>query len=285
MPELLGAGHRVVGLARADASAAALEAAGAAVHRGDLDDLEGLGDGARAADGVIHLAFKHEEMNAGNFEAAVEADLRAVVAIGEALVGSDKPFVATSGTLMLLFAGVEGVGTELDAGEAGPRVEAENAVVALADRGVRSSVVRLPPTVHSSLDRHGFVPGLIAIAREQGHAGYVGDGANRWPAGHTLDAARLYRLALEGAPAGTRWHAVDDEGVPFRQIAERIGHHLGLPARSIAPEDVAAYFGALAFPVGLDNPTSSARTRELLGWRPTHPRLLEDLDEGHYFAV
>ena len=165
----------------------------------------------------------------------------------------------------------------------GPRVDAENTVIALAARRVRSSVVRLPPTVHSSLDHHGFIPILIAIAREKGMAAYVGEGANRWPAGHTLDAAHLYRLALEAAPAGSRLHAVGDEGVPLRQISEAIGRHLNLPVVSIAPEAATAYFGFLSTPVSMDNPTSSARTRELLGWEPTHPGLIEDLEQGHYF--
>ena len=284
IPELLAAGHQVVGLARSDASAAAVTALGAEVQRGSLDDLDGLRDAASASDGVIHLAFKHQEMNSGDFEAAVAADLRAIEVIGEALVGTGKPLVGTSGTLMLLFGGVEGVGTEADAGESGPRIDAENAVIALAEQGVRSSVVRLPPTVHSSLDRTGFVPALIRFARDKGHAGFVGDGANRWPAVHTLDAAHLYRLALEGAPAGTRLHAVGDEGVPFREIAAVIGRHLDLPTESIPAEDVGAYFDYLAFFVSLDNPTSSARTQELLDWHPTRPGLLEDLDEGHYFA-
>jgi nucleoside-diphosphate-sugar epimerase len=285
IPELLGAGHEVVGLARSDASASAVAALGAAVHRGSLDDLDGLRKAAAESDGVIHLAFKHEEMNSGDFDAAVDADLLAVTAIGDALAGTDKPLVGTSGTLMLLFGGVEGVGTESDAGTAGPRIDAENAVIALADHGVRSSVVRLPPTVHGSLDRHGFVPALITFARDRGHAGYVGDGANRWPAVHTLDAARIYRSALEGAPAGTRLHAVQEQGVPFREIAGAVGRNLGLPAVSIPAEEVASYFDYLAFFVSLDNPTSSAITRELLGWLPTGPGLIEDLDEGHYFSA
>jgi nucleoside-diphosphate-sugar epimerase len=285
IPELLAAGHQVVGLARSDTSAAALTAVGAEVQRGDLDDLDGLREAATASDGVIHLAFKHEAMRAGDFAGAIDADLRAINAMGDVLVGTGKPFVGTSGTLMLAFGGVVGVGTEADAFAAGPRIDAENAVIALAERGVRSSVVRLPPTVHSSLDHHGYVPTLIAIAREKGHAGYPGDGANRWPAGHTLDAARLYRVALEAAPAGSRLHAVGDEGVAFRDIAEAIGRHLDLPTRSISPDDATAYFGFLALFVSLDNPTSSKITQELLDWRPTHPGLIEDLDEGHYFQT
>lgn len=285
VPELLDHGHQVVGLARSDASARALSAMGAQVRRGDLDDLDGLREAATAADGVIHLAFRHELMQVGDMEGAVAADLAAIGAIGEALAGSDKPFVGTSGTLLLTFGGDLGrAGTEADVVAGGGRVDCENAVVALAERGVRSSVVRLPPTVHSSLDHHGFVPGLIAVAREKGLSGYPGDGANRWPAGHTLDTAVLYRLALEGAPAGARLHANDDEGVAFRDIAESIGRHLGVPAASVAPDDVFEHFGYLGFAVALDNPTSSQATQDLLDWHPTHPKLLADLDDGHYFT-
>lgn len=284
IPELLAAGHQVLGLARSERSAAALAATGVEVRRGDLDDLETLREAAGASDGVIHLAFNHDAMRAGDFPGAVASDLRAVEAIGAALEGSGKPFVGTSGTLMLAFAGITGrPGTERDVVPGGPRVDAENTVVALADRGVRSSVVRLPPTVHSTLDHHGFVPTLIGIARATGVAGYVGDGSNRWPAVHTLDAARVYRLALEAAPAGSRLHAVADEGVPVRDIAQVIGRKLGLPSVSIPPEDAPAHFGFLSPFVALDGPTSSALTRELLGWRPTHPGLIADLDEGHYF--
>jgi nucleoside-diphosphate-sugar epimerase len=280
--ELLESGHTVVGLARSDQSAAKLAAAGAEVLRGDLDDTDGLAKAAADSDGVIHLAFKHEAMLTGDYGSAVEADLRALAAMGDALAGSGKPLVSTSGTLMV--AGLGRTATENDTREAGPRVDAENAVIALADRGVRPSVIRLPPTVHSSLDHHGFIPVLIGIARQKGAAGYVGDGANRWNAGHTLDAAHLYRLALESAPAGSRLHAVGDEGIPFREIAEHIGRHLGVPTVSIAPDDAADHFGFLGPLVSMDAPVSSALTQELLGWKPTHPGLLEDLDEGHYFA-
>jgi nucleoside-diphosphate-sugar epimerase len=284
VPELLRAGHQVVGLARSDSSAAALANAGAEVHRGDLDDLDGLGEAAAAADGVIHLAFKHESMRSGDFPGAVGADLRAIEAIGAALAGSDKPFVSTSGTLMLTRAGITGrPGTERDVVETGPRIDAENTAVALAERGVRSSVVRLPPLVHSTLDHHGFGPTLIAIARDKGVSGHVGDGSNRWPAVHTLDAARVYRLALEAAPAGTRLHAVADEGVPFRDIAAVIGRKLGLPTAGIAAEDAGEHFSFLGDLVSLDNPTSSELTRRWLDWQPTHPSLIEDLDHGHYF--
>lgn len=286
VPELLRAGHQVVGLARSDASAGALAAVGADVHRGDLDDLDGLRQAAAAADGVIHLAFKHEWMLSGDFLGAVAADLRAVEAIGAALEGSGKPFVSTSGTLMLALAGITGrAGTEHDALESGPRIDAENTVIALAERGVRSSAVRLPPLVHSTLDHHGFAPTLIGIAREKGVSGYVGDGDNRWPAVHTLDAARVYRLALEQAPAGSRLHAVGDAGVPFREIAETIARHLDVPARSIAAGDADEHFGFLGAFAGRDNLVSRARTTELLGWEPSHPGLIEDLDQGHYFET
>jgi len=281
--DLLQSGHQVIGLARSEESATRLTAAGSEVHRGDLDDLEGLGKAAASADGVVHLAFKHEAMVAGDYGSAVDADLRAVKTFGDALAGTGKPLVIASGTLQLAMAGLGRVGTEADVVESGPRVDAENTVIGFADRGVRSSVVRLPPTVHSSLDHHGFVPTLISIAGRNGVSGYVGDGSNRWPAGHTLDAADLFRLALEAAPAGSRLHAVGDEGVPFREIAEVIGSHLGVPAESISPEEAATHFGFLGMLVQLDNPTSSARTRELLGWEPTHPGLIDDLNEGHYF--
>jgi nucleoside-diphosphate-sugar epimerase len=287
VPELLAAGHQVVGLARSDSSAVALESAGAEVWRGDLDDLDGLREAAAGSDGVIHLAFRHDAMRSGDFPGAVATDMRAVETIGAALEGSGKPFVGTSGTLMLTFAaGIDGrLGTEEDTAEGGPRVDAENFVIGTADRGVRSSVVRLPPITHSTLDHHGFAPTLIGIARNTGVAGYVGDGSNRWPSVHTLDAARLYRLALEGAPAGSRLHAVADEGVPFRAIAEVIGRKLRVPTASIPAEDANEQFSFLGAFVSLDNPVSSELTRRLLSWKPTHPGLLEDLNEGHYFEA
>jgi len=283
VPDLLAAGHTVVGLARSEASAAALAAAGAAVRRGSLDDLDALAAAASEADGVIHLAFKHELTYAGEYARAAEFDLRAVGAIGAALEGTGKPFVITSGTALLAMAAPGRLGVESDNLERGPRVDSENAVVALATRGVRSSVVRLPPTVHSSLDRHGFVPTLIAMARKNGVSVYVGDGANRWPAVHTLDAARLYRLAVESVPAGTHLHGVAEEGVPFRRIAEAIGESLGLPVTSVSQEEAAQYLGFLGTFVQIDNPTSSAATRALLTWEPSHADLLADLAEGHYF--
>ena len=283
VPELLGAGHTVVGLARSDASAAALAAAGVEVRRGSLDDIDGLGEAAAASDGVIHLAFKHELTYAGEFVRAAESDLRVVEAIGTALEGSGKPFVITSGTALLAMAAPGRLGVESDVLTSGPRIDSENAAIATAARGVRSSVIRLPPTVHSSLDHHGFVPALIAMARKNGASVYVGDGANRWPAVHTLDAARLYRLAVESAPAGTRLHSVAEEGVPFREIAEAIGRGLGLPAKGVAPNEAAGYLGFLATFAQVDNPSSSAATRALVQWEPTHAGLLADLAERHYF--
>ncbi|MDQ0378125.1 SDR family oxidoreductase [Amycolatopsis thermophila] len=285
VPELLSAGHEVVGLARSDASAAALAAAGVEVRRGDLRDLDVLRQAAAEADGVIHLAFDHEAMISGDFASAGDADLAAVQAFGDALAGTGKPLVITSGTAMLAAPGLARTATEDDVLPGGYRIDSENAVVGFADRGIRSSVVRLPPSVHSSLDKHGFVPILIAAARTAGRSGYPGDGANRWPAVHTLDAARLYRLALEKAPAGSRLHAVGDEGVPLREIAETIGRHLGLPVERIPDDRAEAHFGFLARFAAMDNPTSSARTQQLLDWKPEQPGLLADLDAGHYFQA
>jgi nucleoside-diphosphate-sugar epimerase len=285
VPDLLEAGHEVVSLARSDSSAAVLEQRGAEVVRGDLADLDGLRAAASDADGVIHLAFDHDAMRAGDLEGAGAADLAAARALADGLGGDDKPFVGTSGTLMLTLGGLDRVGTEDDTIGGGYRVDTENFVVDLAGRGIRSSVLRLPPVVHSSLDKHGFIPILIEVARAPGRAGYVGEGANRWPACHTLDVARLYRLALEGAPAGSRLHAVDDGGIALRDIAEAIARNLGVPTASVPTEEVQTHFGFAAFVVALDNPTSSARTRESLGWEPTHPGLLADLGEAHYFSL
>ena len=280
--ELVEAGHQVVGLARSNGAAEAIRAAGAAVRRGDLDDLEGLWQAAVEADGVIHLAFK--PLSSGDFLSAAAADFAAVKAMGAALEGSGKPFVSTSGTLTLAFGGVTGrPGTERDVVAAGPRIDAENAVAAMAEVGVRSSVVRLPPLVHSTLDRHGFGPTLISIARAKGVSGYPEDGTNRWPAVHTLDAARAYRLALESATAGSRVHAVSEQGVSLRQIAEVIAGKLDLPSGSIASADVTEHFAHLGPFVSLDNPTSSELTRSQLGWWPTHVTLLEDLARDHYY--
>ncbi len=287
--DLLAAGHRVVGLARSEASAEKVASAGAEVLRSTLDDVDALQTAARNADGVIHLAFKHDLAFAGgDFAGAVAADLRSVEAIGEALAGSGKPFVNTTGTMLLAHSVRGRAGTEEDEGQAGgnPRVASEAISRAFAKRGVRTSVMRLAPTVHSSLDHAGFIPMIVAAARKNGFSFYVGDGSARWPAVHTLDAARLYRLALESAPAGFHAHAAADEGVPFRAIAEAIGRGLGVPATSIPAEQAADIVGPfLGMITQLDNPTSSTRTRELLGWKPTHADLLADIAEGHYFAA
>ncbi|MFI7604289.1 SDR family oxidoreductase [Micromonospora sp. NPDC049366] len=286
VPELLSAGHQVVGLARSDAAAAAIEKLGAQVRRGDLSDLDALREEAAASDGVIHLAFRHDLLVSGDLATAAEVDLAALRALADGLAGSGKPLVGTSGTAMLALGGVVGrPGTERDVFSGGYRVDAENFVAGLASRGVRSSIVRLTPTVHSSLDRNGFLTMIIAAARRHGYAAYVGEGANRWPAVHTLDAADLYRLALEKAPAGSRLHGVADEGVPFAEIAAAIGRNLGIPVRSISPEAAGEYFGFLAPFAQLDSPASAAITRDLLGWTPTRPGLLADLDEGHYFRA
>jgi nucleoside-diphosphate-sugar epimerase len=281
VPELIAAGHEVVGLARSDTAAAAVTALGATVHRGDLDDLDGITKAAADSDGVIHLAFNHGQMRSGIYATAVDQDLAVVHALGDALAGSGKPLVGTSGTLAV--ANLDRPGTEEDAGNPGGRTDAENAVIGFAGRGVRSSVVRVAPVTHSTLDRHGFARTLIAIAKQTGVAGYPGDGANRWPAVHTLDVGHLYRLALEDAPAGTRWHAVGDEGIPVREIAQSIGDHLGVPTASIPAGRLEAHFGFLARLIVLDNPASSLLTRQILGWEPTHPGLIADFDHGDYF--
>jgi len=285
VPELISNGHQVVGLARSDASAQTVAGLGAEVRRGDLDDLDGLRSAAAAADGVIHLAFKHEALLTGNFLTAVEADLAATRALGEALIGTDKPFITTGGTLMLAMAGITGrPGTEDDQSAGGPRVDAANYTISLAQQGVRSSVVRLAPMVHSDLDHHGFTSALIGFARDNGVAAYTGDGSNRWPAANTHDIGVLYRLALEKAPAGSTLHGVGDTGIPRKVIAETIASKLGVPVRSISEDEAPRYLGFLAGFAGLDNPTSNDRTRELLGWEPTHPGWVEDVRTGHYFA-
>lgn len=283
VPELVDAGHEVTGLARSDASASALEAAGAQVARGSLDDLSVMQAAASESDGVVHLAFKHEEAFSGDFDAAAAADRRTIEALGSTLAGSDRPLVIASG-----LAGHEPgrVVTEDDppdpARPAGPRVRSEEMALALASSGVRSSSVRLAPTVHGDGD-HGFLATLVGIARDRGVSGYPGDGANHWPAVHRSDAARLFRLALESAPAGTVLHGAAEEGVRMRAIAEAIGPQLDVPTESIAPADADAHFGWLASFAALDVRASSALTRELLGWRPTGPGLIEDLEQGHYF--
>ena len=278
--ELINAGHQVLGLARSDAGARALIAAGAQVHRGDLEDLESLRDGTAIADGVIHTAFIHDF---SAYAASVETDRRAVEALAGALEGSGKPLVIASGTLMVSHARPA---TEEDAPISVdvPRAASEATVLAASSRGVRGSVVRLPPSVHGDGD-HGFVPILIGIARQKGVSAYVGDGLNRWPAVHRLDAARLFRLALEKGTAGARFHAVADEGVPVRDIADVIGRRLNVPLVAKSPEEAADHFGFLGNLMGIDGPASSAQTQERMGWRPTQPGLIRDLEHGSYFET
>ncbi|NEB08631.1 SDR family oxidoreductase [Streptomyces coelicoflavus] len=290
VPELVGEGHQVVGLARSDASAAALTAAGAEVVRGTLDDLGVLRDAAAGSDGVVHLAFKHDIAFSGDFKGAGEADRRAVEVIGEALAGSGRPFTIASGT-----PSIPGhVATERDGHDPDPAAAARGdaqhvraltaeLALSLAARGVRSSVVRLAPTNHGEGD-NGFVPALIGTARDKGVSGYVGDGANRWSAAHRLDSAHLFRLALEKAPAGSTLHAVAEEGLPVRDLAEVIGRRLGLPVVSVPAADAGAHFGWLAGPLAANRAASSVLTRELLGWEPVQVGLVEDLEQGHYFV-
>jgi nucleoside-diphosphate-sugar epimerase len=290
VPELLGAGHQVLGLARSDASAAALAAAGAEVRRGNLDDLDSLRNAAAESDGVIHLAFKHESAFSGDFQGAADADRRAVETLGAALAGSGRPLLIASGTLGLTPGRVaterDGHGSDPAVAGlgAGPRTRWATAelVLSLASRNVRSSVVRLPPTNHGDGD-HGFIAALVGIARAKGVSGYIGDGSNRWPAVHRLDSGHLFKLAIDGAPAGSTLHAVADEGVPVRDIAEVIGRHLRLPVVSIEPGEAREHFTWLADFLAADSPASSELTRDLLGWRPTQQGLLEDLDRGPYF--
>ena len=283
VPELISAGHQMMGLARSEGSAAKLEAAGAEVLRGDLDDLDTLRAGADASDGVIHLAFKHEEAFSGNFPVATAADRRVIETFGAALEGSGRPLAIATG---LSGHPAGALVTEDDAPDTGSvvgeRMFAEQLVRSLASSGVRSSSVRLSPTVHGDGDR-AFVATLVGIARDKGVSSYIGEGQNHWPAVHRLDAARLFRLALERAPAGSVLHGVADEGVPVRTIAEVIGRQLGVPTTSIAPEGAGAHFGWLAGFAALDVRASSVLTRERLGWGPTHPGLIEDLEQGHYF--
>lgn len=295
IPELIAAGHEVTGLARSDTAAAAVSALGAKVRRGDLQDLDGLKEAAADSDGVIHVAHRQDLLAIGGMDLVSAAELPVILAYGEALAGTGKPLVA-AGSI-----GSPGNGGNLGrpATEEDPALPAgdehqgtlrarnvvETAVVGLAERGVRSSVVRLPTISHSTSDRTGFLVQLIALAKEKGFAGYPGDGANRWNAVHARDAASLFRLVLENAPAGTRFHAIADEGIPFREIAQAIGAHLGLPAESVPADRVPAHFGFLAYPARLDLPASSLITRRTLGWEPAHPGLLADLDNGHYFAA
>ena len=280
IPELLTAGHQVVGLARSDGAAAAVAALGAEVRRGDLDDLDGLRAGAEAADGVIHLAFKHDFTD---FAGAGRTERAAVETLGKALEGSDRPFLLASGVALLKPGAVL---TERDAtpmvGPEAPRGGAEELALSYAERGVRSASLRFAISVHGEGD-HGFVATLVGVAREHGVSGYVGDGTNRWPAVHRLDAARLVRSALERSPAGSVVHAVAEEGVPARTIAEAIGRGLGVPVRSIESDDAGEHFGWIGAFFAVDTPASSALTRQQLDWTPTHSGLIEDLDAGSYF--
>ncbi|QHA10125.1 NAD-dependent epimerase/dehydratase family protein [Streptomyces broussonetiae] len=286
VPELLDAGHHVVGLARSETSAAALVEAGAEAVRGTVDDLDVLREAAAASDGVIHLAFKHDIAFSGDFQGAAEADRRAVDTFGDVLAGTDRPFVIASGVAGLApgHLATERDMPAIDGSPISVRAATSVATLDLASRGIRSCVVRLSPTCHGEGD-NGFVPTLIAVARDKGVSGYIGDGSNRWPAVHRLDAARLFRLAVEKAPAGSVLHGGAEEGITLREVAEVIGRQLGVPVVSVAPEAAGGHFGWLGGFVGLDAPMSSTFTRELLDWQPSHPGLLDDLDKGHYFRT
>ncbi|MFB7597381.1 SDR family oxidoreductase [Streptomyces sp. NPDC056160] len=282
--ELVTAGHTVTALARSDAAAARLESLGAAPHRGSLDDLDTLRTGAEAADGVLHMAYGGDF---SDLDDMMRRDRNAIETLGRPLEHSGKPLVVTSGTLVMP-AGREA--TERDepdtAGIAAFRIAGERACLDFAARGVRASVVRLAPTVHGPED-HGFIPMLIATARRTGVSAYVGDGTNRWPAVHRLDAATLFRLALEEAPAGSVLHGAAESGVTLKSIAETIARGLDLPTVSLTPDEAATHFVSpfMATAYAFDGPVSSAHTRALLGWSPTHPALLDDLEHGDYLAA
>jgi nucleoside-diphosphate-sugar epimerase len=276
--ELIDAGHQVLGLARSDAGARSVAASGAEVHRGDLHDLESLRRGAEAAEGVIHTAFIHDFSNYGP---AAETDRRAIETLGAVLARSDCPLIVTSGSLVVAPGRFS---TEDDAASPNFPRKSEEAALAMASRGVRVSVVRLAPSVHGKGD-HGFVPRLIALAREKGVSAYVGDGLNRWPGVHRLDAAHLYRLALEKGSAGARYHGIADEGVAAREIAEVIGRRLHVPVVSKPQEEAAGHFGWIGQFFAMDGPASSAQTRIRLGWQPKQPGLLADVDQPYYFAT
>jgi nucleoside-diphosphate-sugar epimerase len=294
--DLVAAGHEVTALVRSDAGASAVAELGAKVRHGSLDDLDGLKEAAAAADGVIHVAHRQDLLPSGGLDAVAAAEVHIMLAYGEALAGTGKPLVVSAS---IGSPGWEGLGrpaTEEDpalpGGEAYKgtlrvRNIVETTVVGLAQRGVRSSVVRIPPIMHSDTDKAGLLPLLIGLAKDKGAIGFAGDGTNRWPAVHARDLASLFRLALEKGPAGRSWHAVADEGIPFRKIAEAIGGLLKVPAISI-PADVLmlpGYFGFLANLVTLDLPASNLVTRQTLGWKPAQPGMLEDLDNGHYFPA
>jgi nucleoside-diphosphate-sugar epimerase len=294
IPELIAAGHDVTGLARSDASAEALSALGATVRRGDLEDLDGLKEAVADADGVIHVAHRQDLLPSGGMDAVAAAELPIMLAYGEALEGTGKPLVAAGsiGSPGNLGRPATEEDPALPSGEEFKgtlrvRNVVERAVIGLAERGVRSSIVRLPLIAHGTTDSAGFLPGLIALAKEKGFAGYPGDGMNLWNAVHIRDVASVFRLALEKGPAGRYWHAIAEGEIPFREIAEAIGSRLGLPAVSV-PVDVLmlpGYFGMFTNLVTLDLPASNLITREALGWEPTQPTLMADLDNGHYFAA
>jgi len=294
IPELIAAGHEVTGLARSDTSAAAVSELGATVRRGDLEDLDGLKEAAADSDGVIHVAHRQDLLPSGGMNAVAAAELSIMLAYGEALAGTGKPLVAAGS---IGSAGNLGrAATEEDPalpsgdeykGTLRIRNVVETAVVGLAEQGVRSSIARLPPIAHSTTDSAGFLPGLIALAQEKGFAGYPGDGANLWGAVHIRDVASLFRFALEKGPAGRYWHAIQDGGIPFREIAEAIGSRLCLPTVSV-PVDVLmlpGYFGMFTNLVTMDLPASNLITRQTLGWEPAQPGLFADLDNGHYFPA
>jgi nucleoside-diphosphate-sugar epimerase len=277
VPELLQAGHQVLGLARSEKAAEALAAAGAQVHRGSLDDLDSLRRGAAAADGVIHLGFVHDFTD---YAASAETDRRAIETLGDALAGTGRPLITTSGSLLVHAPGRPA--TELDdPAPNAPRLS-EAATLAQVAKGVRAAIIRLAPSVHGPGDG-GFVPMLIRSARQHGVAVYQGEGRNRWPGLHRLDAARLYRLALERGAAGARYHGVAEEGVEMRELMAVIGRHLGVPVASKSPAECAELLSWLAYFAAMDGPASNALTRQQLGWQPTQPGLLADLEAGHYF--
>jgi nucleoside-diphosphate-sugar epimerase len=294
IPELIAAGHEVTGLARSDASAAALSALGAKVHRGDLQDLDRLTKAAGDSDGVIHVGHRQDLLPSGGMDAVAAAELPIIHAYGAALAGTGKPLVAAGsigspgnlGRPAIEEDPALPVGEE-HRGTLRARNVVESAVVDLAEQGVRSSVVRIANIAHSTTDRAGFLPMLIALAKDKGFVGYPGDGANLWNAVHVRDAATLFRLALEQGPAGRYWHAVEDGGIRFRDIAEAIASRLGLPAVSV-PDDslmTPGYFGFLTNIVTQSYPASNLITRRTLGWEPVQPGLLADLDNGHYFPA